>query len=995
MDGLKFIALFCFFFLVNAIGQETCVSFHDSPSSFSVVIGGSVSALFLSEDEWPGVQRAAADFASDIEKVTGRSPKVSNVTTSVKTSVHPVIIGTLGKSSLVDAVVNHTRMDVSSVSGKWESFMTRMVNNPLPGISKAYLIIGADKRGTIYAMYDLSEQIGVSPWYWWADVPTTKQAEIYFSATGCSHGLPTVKYRAIFFNDEQPALQNWAMEKFTNGTGAALTDSPFNHFFYSKVFELILRLKGNFLWPAIWSSAFAVDDPQNQALADWFGIVMGTSHEEPMMRSIPVEWDLFGVGPWNYSTNSEFIYNFWVNGTERAKPYENIFTMGMRGDGDLPLSETTNVDLLEKIVSDQRQILMSVFNESDVTNVPQVWALYKEVIGYYEDGMRVPDDITLLWSDDNWGNMVRLPIPDEFDRRGGAGVYYHYDYVGDPRDYKWITSTQMSKTFDQLSQAVERQATRIWVVNVGDLKPYELNIEFFFSYAWNSSLWSYNNLDSFVSSWAQREFDVPISTANEITTIITNLTRWNNRRKPELLNGTTFSLTDYREAESVITAWDTLLNASTKIYNDLSPEFQPAFFEMIQHPILASSTLSKMWIAQGLNNLHAAQARLSTNNLADEVERLFERDYDIELEYHHLLNGKWDHMMDQTHVQYFYRRQPMADTMPPVSRMRTRKQAIPGPMRVSPEGTGQAWPGPNLVSCSMSDTCPAAVISLDTYAPLDSRYIDIGAGGPFPFAFTASSNASWLTLIPSEGYVSPSNTEVRVQATVDWDQVVGSEIAQINFNATSEGQMPMSIPVFLVANRTVAPEGFKGFVEGDGGISIEAPHTSRNTSVANITWTELPGYGKTLSGITPWPRSGNNFGNFTAGSGPSVEYDFYNFNTVNGTGNVSVTVLVSPTLNSMGPDRPISFGVQMDDQDHQTKAFIPLSAPGTLPDEWDGTDGFVANAVVPVTTAWSALPGAHTLRLWMVEPAVVVQKIVIDTGGVRPSYLGPPESVRL
>ncbi|EJD06971.1 uncharacterized protein FOMMEDRAFT_131740 [Fomitiporia mediterranea MF3/22] len=974
---------------VYAIGQDTCVSFKSSGSDLSIINGDSAAPLYLSEDEWPGVQRAAADFASDIQKVTGKTPKASNVTASVKTSATPIIIGTLGKSSLIDAVVNHTQLDVSSVSGQWESFMTKLVKNPLPGVSQAYVIVGADKRGTIYAMYDLSEQIGVSPWYWWADVPTTKNAQIFFSASGCSHGSPTVKYRGIFFNDEQPALQNWAMEKFTNGTGAALTGSPFNHFFYAKVFELILRLRGNFMWPG---NAFGVDDTQNQPLADWFGIVMGTSHEEPMMRSIPVEWSLFGVGPWDYSTNAQFIYNFWVNGTERAKPYENIFTVGMRGDGDLPASEGTDIQLLEKIMSDQRQILMSVYNTTDVTDIPQAWALYKEVLGYYDDGMRVPDDITLLWSDDNWGNMVRLPVPDEFNRTGGAGVYYH---VGDPRDYKWITSTQMAKTFDQLSQAVERHATRLWVVNVGDLKPYELNTEFLLSYGWNSSRWSPNNLNTFVSSWAQREFDVSPSVANEIVTIMTNLTRWNNRRKPELLNGTTFSLTDYREAENVVTAWDALLNASTKIYNSLSSDFQPAFFETVQHPILASSTLGKMWIAQGMNNLHSTQGRLSTNNLADEVEDLFMQDYDIETEYHQLLGGKWDHMMDQTHVQYFYWQQPMSNTMPPVSRVQPKKASLAGVMRISPEGTMGTWPGDNPNQCALGYGCPPYTMTLDAYVPFQSRFIDVGAGGPTPFTFTSTSNESWLTLTPNKGSVSPSNPELRVEATVDWSKVQGSQMATINFVATANGQMPLSVPVFFVANHTVAPSSFHGFVEGDGGISIEAAHASRNTSVAGITWTEIPDYGKTLSGVTPWPRSGNNFNNFTAGSGPSIEYDFYNFNTIGGNGTVSANVLVSPTLNFMGPDRPIKIAVQMDNQSPQTVAFIPPAPPGQLPAQWDGNDGFVANAAVSVLTNWTAPPGAHTLKLWMVEPAVIVQKIVIDTGGVRPSYLGPPESVRV
>ncbi|KAH8117845.1 hypothetical protein DFH11DRAFT_1839415 [Phellopilus nigrolimitatus] len=997
--GVRFLAPFLgclsILSLVRAIGQDICVTFNSTPSAFSVVRSGKAAPFFISEDEWPGVQRTAGDFVSDVEKVTGVSPNLMNVTSTVTSSTPPVIIGTLGRSSLISAILNHTGLDVSSISGSWEAFMTKEIANPLPGISSAYVIIGADKRGTIYAMYDLSEQFGVSPWYWWADVPTTQNSDISIQSTGCSHGEPTIKYRGIFLNDEQPALQNWAMEKFTNGTGAALTGSPFNHFFYTKLFELILRLKGNYLWPAQWTSAFGVDDTQNQPLADWYGIVMGTSHEEPMMRSIPVEWGLFGIGPWDYSMNSQNIYNFWVNGTIRAKPYENIFTVGMRGDGDLALPADSGIAVLEKVISDQRQILMDVYNETDVTNIPQMWALYKEVLGYYYDGLQPPDDITLLWCDDNWGNMIRLPVPSEFNRTGGAGVYYHYDYVGDPRDYKWITSSQMSKTFEQLSFAIDRQATRIWILNVGDLKPYELNTEFFLTYGWNSSRWSFDNLDTFVSQWAQREFDLPVETANEVANIMTNLTRWNNRRKPELLNGTTFSLTDYREAENVVTAWDALLNASTEIYNSLSSDFQPAFFETVQHPILASSTLTKMWVSQGINNLRVSQARLSANDFADQVEELFEQDYELETEYHQLLDGKWDHMMDQTHVQYFYWQQPMADTMPPISRLQSKKQALPGAMRISPEGTKGTWPGDNPNQCAAGYSCPPPTITLDSFVPLNSRYIDIGAGGPSPFTFTATSNVSWLILTPSQGSVSPSNPEVRVEATVDWSQVTGAQAAQINFNATVQDQPPMSSPAYFVANHTVAPSGFEGFVEGDGGISIEAPHASRNTSVSGITWVELPGYGKTLSGVTPWPRTGNDFNNFTAGSGPSIEYDFLNFNTINDAGNVSATVLVSPSLNSMGPDRPIKIAVQMDSQVPQTVAFIPPSAPGTLPAQWDGNDGFVANAIVSVVTNWTASPGAHTLKLWMVEPAVVVQKIVIDTGGVRPSYLGPPESIRL
>ncbi|KAG6899848.1 hypothetical protein C0993_006271 [Termitomyces sp. T159_Od127] len=432
---------------VHGIGQDTCVVFQPSSSVIPIATEGSAAPILLSADEWPGVQRAAADFAADIQRVTGVLPKMSNVTASNATASLaakeqnatsiPIIVGTLGKSSLIAQVVNATKLDVSSIQGKWEAFMAFEVKNPLPGIDNAYVVIGADKRGTIFALYDHSEQIGVSPWYWWADVPITTHSELFVASTGCSHGSPTVKYRGIFLNDEQPALTNWAVEKFTNGTPADLGPfgAPFNHYFYANLFELILRLKANYLWPGVdvgrvgnfipkWlrsptdveCSMFAIDDSQNQFLADYFGVVMGTSHQEPMMRSTPNEFSYEGNGTWDYETNADNINAYWRAGIERAKNYESIITIGMRGFGDMPLSETENIDLLQNIVNTQQGIIRSVMNQ-DIASVPQLWCLCEfhqplvvliltgwvvdqEVEGYYDDGLQVPDYVTLLWTDD-------------------------------------------------------------------------------------------------------------------------------------------------------------------------------------------------------------------------------------------------------------------------------------------------------------------------------------------------------------------------------------------------------------------------------------------------------------------------------------------------------------------------------------------------------------------------------------------------------------------
>ncbi|KAJ2914996.1 hypothetical protein MD484_g5422, partial [Candolleomyces efflorescens] len=936
-----------FSFFVNlaaAIGQERCVSFESSASTFPLVSAQIAAPVLISEDDWPGVHIATTDFGSDIERVTGVKPEIRNVTVPAFQASGlagaPIIVGTLGKSSLIDHIVNNTGLDVSSIQGKWEAFLSRRVENPLPGVSSAYLI-----------------------------------------------GYLHVKYRGIFFNDEQPALQNWAQEHFTNGTGA-----PFNHLFYRKVFELILRLRGNYLWPAMWSpNMFAIDDPLNQPMADIYGVVMGTSHHEPMMRSTPSE---FTGGAWDYSTNSDAIKQYWLEGAQRARPYESIFTLGMRGFGDLPLSEDTNIELLEGVISDQTEILKQTFGgEVDVSTIPQVWMLYNEVEDYYAQGLQVPDYVTLLWSDDNWGNIRGFPPASERNRTGGAGVYYHFDYVGDPRNYKWITTTQLEKVHEQLSLAISRSAVQIWIVNVGDLKPYERETEFFLNYAWNSTRWTHSNIDQFVSAWAQRDFGVSNITAWTITQIVGNLTRFNSRRKPELWNATTYSLVDYREAETVLEAWKTLLDASNKVYGSLSQSMKPAYFQMVHHPVLGGSNLANMYVKAGLNNMRATQARLSANMLADEVERLFDIDYDIEEQYNALLDGKWNHMMDQTHIGYDYWQQPMQNSMPALSRIQARKQALAGVMRVVPEGTYGAWPGDNRHNCQSGYNCPDWTITMDNFDNFQNRYFDIGAGGPASFQFTAAANVSWISLSDLQGSISPTDkVEQRVFASVtDWNDLQdGANAAKITFTATSLGHKPLAVNFNFVAIRNVLPPGFKGFVESKGVISIEAAHTSRNNAVDGTSWIELPGLGRTLSGLTPLPRNDQRF---AIGAGPNVEYDFFNFNTIGGSGNLTVTIYLSPSLNAATDQHPLALGLSIDSGPPIRIEPVPASSRKDKPAGWGSEDGWVANSINTQNMTFTGIsPGAHTLKISMIEVAVVLQKIVINAGGLVYSYLGPPES---
>jgi hypothetical protein len=488
VPGRRIHAILCFtFFLLSvhaeafAIGQSRYVQSVASPGSFPVAQNNLAATIWVDPGDWPGVIRAANDLKSDVARVTGSDVSISNNANDLKR--HAIIVGTIGRSTIIDHLVKTGKIDVGQIRGKWESFFLQVVSSPLPGVTSGLIIAGSDKRGTIYGVYDLCEQIGVSPWYWWADVPVRHQARLFVKAGKYQQGEPSVKYRGIFLNDESPDLTGWVAEKF--GFVPAGNDPPvpanvanYNSKFYSRIYELILRLKGNYLWPAMWNNAFNEDDPENPRLADEFGIVMGTSHQEPMLRA-QKEWDRRyrkTLGNWNYYKNPAVLQQFWREGIRRNKNYESILTIGLRGADDTPMipggTIAQSMALLEEIVAIQRRTIAEEVNP-DVTRVPQLWCLYKEVQEYYKEGLRVPDDVTLLWADDNWGNIRRLPTEAERKRAGGAGIYYHFDYVGGPRNYKWINTNPIPKIWEQMTRAKEHGADRVWIVNVGHLKGLE------------------------------------------------------------------------------------------------------------------------------------------------------------------------------------------------------------------------------------------------------------------------------------------------------------------------------------------------------------------------------------------------------------------------------------------------------------------------------------------------------------------------------------------
>jgi hypothetical protein len=519
-----------------ALGEKQYVTSRPSDGALAIETQGKVLPVIVDARDWPGVGLAVTSLAGDLQQVAGVAPAVLHELP--RGGVDAIFVGTIGRSAAIDRLVREGKIDVGELRGKGEASLTQVVDNPMPGVRRALVIAGSDKRGTIFGVYGLSEQIGVSPWAWWADVPVPHRDALYALPGRFVQGSPTVKYRGIFLNDEAPALTGWVNAKF----------GGFNSKFYVHVFELLLRLRANLLWPAMWNSAFNEDDPLNSKLADEYGIVMSTSHHEPMLRA-QQEWKRHGKGAWDYAANSAELQEFWREGVRRNKDYESLYTVGMRGDGDYPMSAEANTALLERIVKEQRKILAEEVNP-DVTKVPQVWALYKEVQDYYEKGMRVPDDVTLLWCDDNWGNLRRLPAEDERKRPGGAGIYYHFDYVGDPRSYKWLNTYSITKVWEQLHLALEYGADRMWIVNVGDLKPMEFPIEFFLTMAREPELWGRDKLQDYTVAWASREFGA--EHAAEIARVVSEYTKYNARRKPEQLEPNTYSQTNFEEAARVL-----------------------------------------------------------------------------------------------------------------------------------------------------------------------------------------------------------------------------------------------------------------------------------------------------------------------------------------------------------------------------------------------------------------------------------------------------------
>ena len=624
--------------LLSTISMSAADRFVDFKQGDLLLNANNRVEIYMDTNDCKGVSYAAHALLKDIKSVSGATATLTSDAGFQKkadTARPAILVGTIGHSAAIDQLVKQKRINGNLLKGKREKFIITLIDGQL-------VIAGSDRRGTIYGIYELSQQMGVSPWYDWADVPVEHHDSIFVNKGIYTDGEPAVRYRGIFLNDEAPCLTSWV--KNTYGTGYG------DHRFYQRVFELVLRLRGNMMWPAMWGWAFYADDPENEKTADEMGVVMSTSHHEPMARNHQeYARNRKGWGPWNYQKNKANLQKFFREGIERMKGTEQIVTIGMRGDGDEAMSAEADTKLMSQIINDQRKIIADVTGKK-ASETPQVWALYKEVLDYYDKGMKVPDDVTLLLCDDNWGNVRRVPNAKERKHKGGWGLYYHVDYVGAPRNSKMLNVTPVQNPWEQLTLAYENGIDRLWILNVGDLKPMEYPISQFMDMAWNPRKYDVNNITRHTRDWCAQQFGE--SQADEAARILNLICKYNGRCTPEMLDKNTYSL-ENGEWQEVVNQYLQLEADALRQYNSLPAAYHDAYRQIILFPIELMSNLHQMYFAQAQNHALYKQNNPKANIWADECERLFKRDSLIcDIYNHKMSGGKWNGMMTQKHIGY-------------------------------------------------------------------------------------------------------------------------------------------------------------------------------------------------------------------------------------------------------------------------------------------------------------------------------------------------------
>lgn len=917
---------------------------------------------------------AAYLLADDMERVTGKRPRV--LTTLAGAGKRVVVIGRVG-SPLINQVAGVHAGWLAPLSGGWEQYGLRIISKPLPGIEKALLIAGSDVRGTAYGVFTVSEEIGVSPWYWWADVPVQRQARLTIRLSPYLSATPAVKYRGIFINDEDWGLQPWAAKTFepeTNDIGPKT---------YAKVFELLLRLKANLIWPAMHTSTKAFYHyPGNPAMADAYSIVVGTSHAEPLMRNNVSEWNEQTMGPFNYITNRDKVYQYWEQRVQQTRQQSVIYSMGMRGVHDSGMEGIKDpkdaVPLLERIFLDQRGLLVK-YRQTDTARIPQVFTAYKEVLDIYDKGLTLPDDITLVWPDDNYGYIQRLSNKAEQQRAGGAGVYYHASYWGRPHDYLWLGTANPGLMREEMIKAFDNGARQLWVLNVGDIKPLEYNTQLFLDMAYAVKPFSEGGyLHTHLQHWLARQIDSVQALA--ITGILQRYYQLAFERRPEFMGWsqteptTKTKLSGYDhfnygdEAQRRIDAY-TQLERSVQLCRDRIPAAsRDAYYQLVYYPVMGASWINKKFLYRDKAWRYHQQGRVS----AYDYSRLSEAMQDSigrETAYYNeqLSGGKWRHMMSM---------QPrsLPVFLPPV--LPAGRPAVQQPWAVAVEGQD------TIISRETVPTMPAF-----TAGTRERRFIDIYLGDTAQLNWTAKVSANWIRLSSIGGRLRPGYpaNSIRLWVRIDWSKVPDGDALSGQVVIQGNGR---TIPVMINALRPTWKDWdtYKGFAEQNNIVSIYAAHIDRQAAGAGSAWRTVNSLGHTGASMEAVVQPEACIGKQDTTprvDAATVSYTFVSYSQQPPTAHL-YTLPTHPLHNGVS----MRYGVQIDEWPIQV---VDTRTVGRS-EEWK--QNVLSNTAVRQIKLPPLASGVHRLTIYAIDPGVILDRILITFGNRKPPYGVLPETIK-
>ena len=982
----------CLLSFISVSGQyqtmSELVSDERRPESdFCLFSEREMADIIVDSQDNQTVRLAASLFRDDIERVSSRRPIIREDTGSG--SANCVIIGSIPESRIIKKLIKKNKIDVREIEGQWEACIIMLVTDPFEGIDSALVIAGSDRRGTAYGVLEISKQMGVSPWHFFADVPPKKKDAVYINAGPCIQPSPSVKYRGIFINDEIWGIKPWALHTYAPDEGKGLGPKT-----YATIFELLLRLKANTLWPAMHPQGKPFNyHENNKIVADKYGIVMGSSHIEPMLRNniYGAEWDREYPGePWDYAINGDHIYKYWEKRIRENSAYENIYTIGKRGKDDEAGSDIT-VPVLEGIFNDQREILKKYVNK-EINKVPQVLIPYTEVLELYNEGLKVPDDVIICWPDDNFGNIRQLPDKDERERSGGSGVYYHFQWLnGATTAYTWTCTTPLALIWSEMKKAYDFNARKLWIANVGDIKPAEINIEYFMQMAWDISLWDNNNSKLFLSKWAAREFGEKY--ASRISDIMQRHYELGYARRPEHmmmydarnkeLSWEWFSINNYNdEAQKRIDDYDKLIKEVDEIYDALPIEFKDAFFEMVVYNVKGTALQNQKILYAQKSIEYGKQGRASAASyscLAQQAENDIYKlinHYNRELVTH---GNKWDYMASLPGPAGNQYRQW---DMPPLSFYSGNSEPR---MKLFTEG------GEN------------GLLPVFSVYNEDKLYIDLFNAGHGSVSWSSEVSDNWIKLSETSGVI---YDEKRIWISIDWDKAPkGASLdGTVSFNWSSmlvnewvdyqklsekekkeiqEGIVRYNGPdsrydikINIFNPSYPAPGQVDGFVESNGYISMEAENFSHKKDSKEAAWEIIEGLGRSGNSVTVLPPNISSIDpdEDNLSNSPLLEYDIYTFSR--GPGSLQLNCIPSFPINKEYGQR---LAIALDDE-------IPMLI------QYESGRNVIDNLMLIKGELDFKKEGRHILKIWMIDPGIVIDKIIINTGGLKDSYLGPPQS---